>query len=408
MCLACALSPYAYALYGTQKYLTLWHAALAAMAVFGFAMGRRVAAATGTTPSSPPAEIDKQLTRWFYLAVVLTLLGYVAWFAVAVRNGLSLSLVADVILHPDAGTSFDLKEEIFTTIPGLTTCVQFGIGAVLLGAWLWSRGNKHVVPWLVIVLAIAFVRAVVASERLALLELIVPLAVVVLRMKFMGQAMRISRQWLVRALPLLAIGGLLVFFGAAEYSRSWQFYQDTFKTFPEYATWRLAGYYTTSLNNGAMALETREPLPIPYHSLHQFWSFPLIKRTPLAYDRLTGIEPGDELEQMLTLHGTMELNNEGGLFLPALDFGLFGFVIFWSCYGFLAGRLYRGFLAGSLGGTLLYPIVFVSLLDVPRVLYLPSSRTFPTLALLLTILVVHRSQIWMPAQTVARGRTTSR
>jgi len=176
--------------------------------------------------------------------------------------------------------------------------------------------------------------------------------------------------------PLIAVAGIVILFGGAEYFRSWRFYQDRFDSFTEFTVWRLSGYYTTAHNNGAMAMTVRGSWPMPYYTLEQFWRFPLIVGSPLSYAAINGIDPDDVHMATLARFGTPELNNEGGLFAPAIDFGWLGYCAFWALYGFVAGRLHRGFLSGSLLGLLFFPLLFLSLLESPLLLYLSSVRSF--------------------------------
>ncbi len=177
-----------------------------------------------------------------------------------------------------------------------------------------------------------------------------------------------------------------MFFGSFEYFRSWRYYQKSFDSYVEFTLWRVGGYYTTAHNNGAMALERQQkPYSIPYTTLRQVWTFPGLGSTPFAYDKLAGFDPVAEYKQMLLRYGTPELNNEGGLFQPILDFGVAGYVVFWFGCGFVASRLYRGFLVGTLSGLVLYPLVFLAILETPRLLYLCYTRSFPALATLLAV-----------------------
>jgi hypothetical protein len=112
---------------------------------------------------------------------------------------------------------------------------------------------------------------------------------------------------------------------------------------------------------------------------------PGLDRTPLGYSRLTGVDPIARHEAMLERYGTLELNNEGGLFQPALDFGVAGMLLFWLASGFWAGRLYRGYLGGTLAGMTLYPLMFLAILETPRLLYLTYPRALPALAMLLVV-----------------------
>ena len=63
-------------------------------------------------------------------------------------------------------------------MPGVTTCTQFGIAAVVLGCLIGSSvGWRLVRGKLVILFLLALVRALLYSERLAFLELAIPLLV---------------------------------------------------------------------------------------------------------------------------------------------------------------------------------------------------------------------------------------
>jgi len=94
---------------------------------------------------------------------------------------------------------------------------------------------------------------------------------------------------------------------------------------------------------------------------------------------------------MLEQYGNVELNNEGGLFQPALDLGLAGSLLFWCGYGFVAGRFYRGYQVGTLAGVTIYPLIYLSILEVPLVLFLFYPRMFPGLVTLATVAWMTRS-----------------
>jgi hypothetical protein len=244
------------------------------------------------------------------------------------------------------------------------------------------------------------------SERLALIELAVPAVLLSLRLKLLTRENLSPKAVRRLALaPVAGIVGIVVLFGTAEYFRSWRFYQDRFDSVADFTLWRLSGYYTTGHNNSAMALKTRGTWPMPYYTLESFWRFPLIAGSSLSYSSVNGFDPEEIHRATLTRYGTPELNNQGGLFSPAMDFGWIGYVIFWGIYGFIAGRLHRGFLAGSLSGLLLYPLVLMSLLEVPRLLLLCSVRTFPSLVLLGAVVGAEALRNWRIAERmVERSR----
>jgi hypothetical protein len=236
---------------------------------------------------------------------------------------------------------------------------------------------------LLVVLAAA--RALVFSERLAVVELLVPGFLVVLRMRWLGRILAPAYRAALWSLPLAGIVGLFVFFGTFEYVRSWRFYRQDFDSYPQFILWRVTGYYTVAHNNGAMALATQPRYPLPYATLRSVWNIPGLAKTPLGYTRLTGIDPVARFQRMLERYGTPELNNEGGLFQPALDYGLAGYAVFWFGCGLVSGRLYRAYLVGSFAGIAFFPLIFIAVLETPRLLYLCYTRSLPPLVALLVI-----------------------
>ena len=181
------------------------------------------------------------------------------------------------------------------------------------------------------------------------------------------------------AAPAVGIVGLVILFGAAEYFRSWKFYRDEVDSFFDFTVSRLSGYYSTGHNNGAMECAMNEGLPAPYYTLEWFWRFPLLNGSQYTYESLTGVDPLQAHVSFLERWGNAEFNNPGGLYCPTLDYGVLGGAIFWLAFGLVAGRLYRHFLAGTLPGLIFYPFIVLTILDVPRIVYLCTVRPFPAL-----------------------------
>jgi hypothetical protein len=402
MVAAALQSDHAYEQYGTPKYIEAYHVMLAAVAILVFAIGARLEAAISGVPQATPPKSDRVVRFWFWLSFALTLLGYTVWAAEGFRSGFSLGMLRELVTNPDLIVDDAVREEMFPTIPGVTTCTQFGMAAVLLGLWLYFvHGDRRVIWPMVLICALAAVRALVLSERLAVIELLVPGVLIWLWARVLVRTLAPPVRAALQLAPVLGILMLLLFFGSAEYFRSWQHYQDEFDSISEFTVWRFAGYYTTGHNNGAMALETQAPLPLPFWTIRPLWEFPGVSNTSFAYEKLTGINPFDAKVDMTERYGAPELNNEGGLFMPLVDFGVIGYCAFWFGFGFLAGRLYRCFLAGTLAGLTLYPLVFVAMLEAPRVLYLSYTRAFPTLVTCL--LVVWLTRRLVPDPTVHRA-----
>ena len=113
----------------------------------------------------------------FTISFILTVLAYSVWFAVGIKNGLNLRLILD-ILHRASDANYDLRKEYFKTIPGVTTATQFGLTVIVLGIPLGVARGWRPVRWqLLAVFVLGLVRALLNSERLAVIELLVPLVV---------------------------------------------------------------------------------------------------------------------------------------------------------------------------------------------------------------------------------------
>ena len=386
LAIAVGTSDWGFQLYSTRKYLELWHLAMGMGAWGIFALGVWLATSTGKTPERPTKRFDDALVPWFWLGYLLTIAGYGIWLLVGLKNGFSLGIIRDLLQGADEATADRIKNEIFSTIPGVTTATQFGIAAILLGTWLYCRGRTNLRLPLLSLLAIAAARALIYSERLALIELVVPAFVVALRTWVFGKPLQPWRRVSLQVFPLVAVPLVIVLFGLFESFRSWQYHKENFDTLAEFTIWRFFGYYTTAHNNGAMSMTLRGPWPIPYSTFNWFWEFPLIENSPFGYQQLVGINPADIHTDTLERYGNAELNNDGGLFTPARDFGWIGYGPFWLLYGFLAGKAYRGFLGGSFAGCMFYPMFLLALLELPRLQYLSATRTFPSMMLLFAVM----------------------
>jgi hypothetical protein len=314
--------------------------------------------------------------------------GYAAWLAVGVKNGFSIAVLRELLTTDDPLFAENLHRDVFNTIQGVTTCTQFGVAAVPLGVWLFFRGRRNVIWAIVGMFGLAVLRAIVFSERLAVIELLVPATIVTLRMQFLGHKCSSGRRWFFELAPIAGAIALLLFFGSFEYFRSWRFYRYEFDSYPQFVVWRVAGYYTTAHNNSAMALETRSPYPVPFATVQSLWTLAGMANKSLQYENVTAVNPDSRHLAMLEQFGTPELNNEGGLFQPALDFGLAGMLLFWFGYGFVAGRSYRFFLVGNLMGVMFYSLIFLAILETPRFLYLSYTRALPPVAMLVLISAV--------------------
>lgn len=339
----------------------------------------------GRWPALSAAEVHV-LNRASTPLFVLTLIGYAAFVVTGARSGISLSQLA-AAFGSEGVYGGDIKQTV-GTVPGVTTLTQAGIASVVVSALLLAQSpSRRQWARLAVVLALALPRAFLLTERLAVLELIVPVLVV-----FALWAAGSPRGHRAAAtLPLMFLPFVVVVFGAFEYFRSWVFFRSQSNgTFAEFAIERLVGYYATALNNGALEIAyNRFPGRWPYETMAAFWSAPGISSLNL-YRTITGYDNAEVYLDILKNHGTPEFNNSSGLAAPFVDFGTAGGLLYLLAAGVLIGLLYCGFRESSPMGLLIYPVLFIGVVELPRYLAWSQGRVFPALVMLVALAVLLR------------------
>lgn len=385
---AASMSPAGYAMYDVPKYVDGEYLLLSLLAVMAFSVGSL--AASRAAAQCPPLNFARwqgAILQAFYLAAGLCLFGYLVWLAVGVRNGFRPDMVWMFLNTPDSVVAHEFKENLFPTIPGVTTCTQFGLVVMILGPLpsLWRR--RRVKQIVLAVLALGLFRAMFLSERLAIVELAVVGGLALVRGWILGRHWTPTAHVALRAAPILGAVAMLLFFGTSEYFRSWQFYQNRFDNIVDFTFWRMSAYYTLCHNNSALLMERQGQWPLPYSTLSAVWSFPLVERSPLSYNALTGMTMPDSYSSLYDRFGNREYNNEGGLLSPLVDGGYITLIAFWAAFGYLSERAYRGYRAGTVGGLVFFPLLFLNILETPRFLYLCNSRATPPLVFFAALLL---------------------
>ena len=352
---------------------------LAMTMLFAFGAAASIVLGKSTTEVNWKRDLPWEwMTRVFWLCVALSVAGYVVWAGVAVARGASLGLAMGV-LRGEKGAADAMKEVYLGTISGVTTLTQLGIPATILGVMIGAvQSWKRVVPALMLLFGLAVVRALFNSERLAIIELAIPAIVIALRLvvfespRFQGRF-----KTLLQFAPLGAGVVLLGMFGIFEYFRSWStYYAGGDQTFWAFVLYRLAGYYSTALNNGALMVSRIDPVGAPFATLHFLWRFPLVSSlVQSAYPNLK-LDNGDFDPYMQTVdrEANPEFNNASALLPPVVDFGIPGALLFWLLAGLLCGLLYRWFLDGKATGLLFYPVFFTGVTETTRIMYWGEGR----------------------------------
>ena len=396
------------ALLGDQQFRSLWRTpkwvTRETLLLFGcgaaaLAFGALVAIATApmTRPLSAPwpglnDRSVRLLRRSSTALTAATVVGYAGFVVLIVRAGLG-----PLELFPRAPSGI-LVRDVVGTIPGVTTLTQFGIAAVVTSTILlvreYSRGE---LCKLLTVIGLALPRAYVFSERLAILELVVPITVILAAQLSIHRGLRRS---LMQVIPFVSFLAVVVIFGLFEYFRSWTFYRTQVGTsYAEFALSRFAGYYATAVNNGQLVLEHLQwPKRLPYDTIEAFWRAPGIESIGL-YQTLGGHPPpytgtqSDPWIGVLNHFANPEFNNQTGYVGAFIDYGRFGGVLYFLLMGVIAGLLYHRFCHAKALGLFLYPVVFLGLLELPRYIYWAQGRTtYAWIGLLVIVALVSKSE----------------
>jgi hypothetical protein len=393
--LALSVSERAFALYNTPKFLKPEHLGIALSAWLCLEIGRRLGVHWQKGHCDRGAAVEKDVVWWFFGSFGLTVAAYGILLIRGLQNGLSLSVIKENLFAPPSDVSRELAGEVVVYLPGITTATQFGIICVLLGLWLDHRGLHYVRKYIALIVGLAALRALLFHERLALIEVVVPAAFLILRQVWLERPLSPTVRALFRAGPVLGLVALITMFGGFEYFRSWRHYQYEFDSIAEFTVWRLGGYYSTAQNNGALGWETEGQRPLPLATLNAWWEFPVVEKSPWSYENLTGRNAPAVHTLMLQQQANVEYNSPGGLFEPLRDFGVLGSLVWWIGFGAVLGWAYRGYLEGSLLGLLLFPIAMLSLLEMPRFIYL----THPRILAPLVVIAWLGYRAWVAART---------
>ena len=324
--------------------------------------------------------------RWFVRPLFLiTLFGYLAWFANGILTsgiGPILTEMHDVLFGQEFGSSDELKVELFPTVPGVTTLTQVGIlyvtAEALLWAWKGSNRRSALIRFAAITL-LALFRSILLSERIALVELVIPVVVI-----FATTSQLSARHKnLVRVAPVFLALVVFVFFALGEYFRSWPFYRPLYHgPYLQFVAERFMGYYTTAVNNAAVVYHY-EPLHPLFHTLRDLFDFPVLGSFVITgYTVMFGEKSTYNSLALLEKYANPEFNNVPITGLLVNEYSLFLAPAAAFVLGVLSVSLYRSFLRGRLIGVLVYPSWYVGILEIPRIYYWADVRYFPALALL--------------------------
>jgi hypothetical protein len=148
---------------------------------------------------------------------------------------------------------------------------------------------------------------------------------------------------------------------------------------------RLGAYYATGYNNAVLIDDFGTETAVPYYPLEWLWNFPVVSAVT-SHEQVAGLsEGGRGLGSLLRERANPQFNNPGGLLIPLFEFGVVGAVLFWLAAGSLLGAAYVRFRDASLPAVLIYPILVVGTLEIPRFIYWTQGRAFPAIVAALVL-----------------------
>ena len=313
---------------------------------------------------------------WITTALGVCLLAYLVWFSIgAVRAGGFLQIYA--LYRADA---FYVKEVILAPIPGITSFTQLGVIALPL-ALLNRRIGRLEKILFVAVFVMALLRSFLFSERLALLEIIIPVFIVAVTKR----GLRFAQ--ILRSFSLFVVF-VMLFFIINESRRSF-----TARGITDFADvfllgiYRFLGYYLTSVNNYGLAL-SKYDFAFPFNfTFSSLWNLPGMGN---LYQILFPGRQFDAPELLAINRLNPELNVFTTIGYWVMEYSGLATLLIAALYGFASGIIYNKAKQSSYWLSF-YSIWFIGILEFMRIYYLGSPRVFiPFVFFAVTLLVARR------------------
>lgn len=378
-------------LYRSEKHIDLNVVAIGLIVYLAFVLGSSLLKAGGQR--SQEGDVLGYCRMFVWPLFALTLFGYITWlsYAVVTAGGLEplITSLRAVLAQPESGEGEYVKAVLFQNLSGITTCTQFGILYGTVEALLWVRRaspRSHALVRMTIVVAFTIPRSILLSERIALLEFVIPVTVVFLS----ALGSRGNYRNLVRLAPLYFGLGVIALFAVAEYFRSWTYYKSVYAgNYLQFIVDRFFGYYFTSVNNAAV-LYYYQPLQPLRYTLNDLLTFPLLGTTTQAWYTTTFGDSFIDFSILFDAYTSYEFNTVAAFGLLVNEYSVYFAPVAAFFLGLISSALHRGFSQGRLIGTLLYPSWFIGLLEISRYYIWADQRYFPVLAFLAISLFLYR------------------
>lgn len=313
---------------------------------------------------------DGCLDFLFYVTVA----AYLIWFGplVLFQPGLILDTIRGSV-----GAMYDVRDNA-QNISGVTTATQFGISYAIIYAIKQFQDGERLAAgyhWKMgIVMLLAIFRAAAFSERIAIVEVAIPIFVVyVTGRRFPEGVFR----FVIRPFPFVLYTAAPIFFAIFEYPRSWiNRYIEVYDNFPHFVMDRFMLYYVTSLNNICALLEYS-----PNPTYKGGWTLNWLYRFPVVGKILSGDTGGSGdggpyswFLDFLNVYASPEYNNTTGFLTVVYDWGWLPGLVLMAVYGAFAGLSFASFRSGQGALRYIYPIVLYSIFEILRIGYIYDGR----------------------------------
>ena len=291
------------------------------------------------------------------------------------RTMLILALFGNLIsilIQPDLWFSKPTTGIKLQTIPGVTTLTQVAPLAIAL---LFIGKKIRVISPLetnlmYLLLILTTWRAFVNSERLALFEVAIPIAI----LQLYHSRNNLWRKYKNLGLPFYLVASFLIF-TAQEFYRSWPFYRDSFDgNFAQFSMARFISYYSSSIRNGIFLLSEKDA-SLAYSNLLNFlYNFPILGELfRPSFEQVTW------LGFLNSKFGSAEFNTANSFLVLAANYGVFGLIIFIYIIFRVVRNLFIKISDGDLVSLAIYAILIPGYLELARLNWFTLGRTLPLL-----------------------------
>ncbi|RQZ52145.1 oligosaccharide repeat unit polymerase [Burkholderia sp. Bp9099] len=321
-------------------------------------------------PPAAPAELPAGVLDFVFVLALfgnLMLLG-----GIFARPALLLAF-----LHGEANAYVMLEQKGHFT--GLSSFTQAAAPYVALYFYVFKtpvKGVNRYKVYLGVLAVLTLLRSFIFAERLALIEVALPCALMIVRFRLGGRFSRLLTLGPYAAIPLLF--GLFI---ANEYNRSWEAYYVTiYDNLFDFALERLGLYYSTALNNGAGILSV-----LGWDRGHPMFTFDWLLHFPIIGAPLQPwLDSTDSITVFLNSYADPEFNNPSGIFVHFYEWGWFG-LLDAVVLGWVFGRSYAGWRSGAGFWCCAHAVLYVSIMEILRIPNLFSGRNFVPIVLLIAV-----------------------